>query len=211
MQKRAGTILPLRQRSVLECWHQGRTQCQAEAHWDTSVRCSILPAGDRLCGLVRRTEGLSMAPLRLWTDNSHDLFSQKLQKRRKMALTSPKVYHHSSISQASLLGWCCNRGNDVTDVGFLRTWYRLSQARQRAAYCGRTSSQTVQGYHHRGCVLKYTTSSGRWRKVNPTGKETVSFASQCLQRIITDRVPPSLSLSNFLPVSMVTICRPKRE
>jgi len=211
MQKRAGTILPLRQRSVSKCWHQGRTQCRAEARWDTSVRCNILLAGDRLCGLVRRTEGSPMAPLRLWTDNSHEVLSQKLQKKRKMSLTSPKVYHHSTISQASLLDRCCNRGNDVTDVGFLRAWYRLSQARQRAAYGGRTSSQTVQGYHHRGCVLKFTTSNGRWRKVNPTGKETVSSASQCFQRIITDRVPPSLSLSSFLPVSMVTMCRPKQE
>jgi len=145
-----------------------------------------------------------MAPLRLWTDNSHELLSQKLQKKRKMSLTSSKVYHHSTISQASLLDQCCNRGNNITYVGRLRPWYRLDPARYRAAYCWRTSSQTVQGYHHRGCVLKYTTSSDRWRKVNPTVKETFSFASQCSRRIITDRVPPSLSLSSFLPVSMVT-------
>ena len=85
MPKRAGTILPLRQRSVSKCWHQGRIQCRVEAHWDTYVRCNILPVGDRLCGLVRRTEGLSMAPLRLWTGNSHELLSQRLQKKRKNA------------------------------------------------------------------------------------------------------------------------------
>ena len=211
MPKRIGTILPLRQRSVSKCWHQGRTQCQVEAHWDTYVRCNILPVGDRLCGLDRRTEGLSMAPLRLWTGNSHELLSQRLQKKEKMSLTSSKVYHHSTVSQAALLDWCCNRGNDVTDVGFLRTWYRLGQARQGAAYCQRTSSQTVQGYHHRGCVLKYTTSSGQWRKINPTVNEIFSFAGQCSERMITNRVPPSLSLSSFLPTSMVTICHPKRE
>jgi hypothetical protein len=133
------------------------------------------------------------------------------KEKKKKSLTSTKVYHHSTVSQAALLDWCCNRGNDVTDISFLRTWYRLGQARQGAAYCQRTSSQTVQGYHHRGCVLKYTTSSGRWRKVNPTVKEIFSFAGQCSQRIITDRVPPSLSLISFLPISTVTICHPKRE
>jgi len=147
---------------------------------------------------------LLTAPLHLWTDNSHELLSQKLQKKRKMLLTSSKVYHHSTISQASVLDRCCNRGNDITYVGCLRSWYRLGPARYRAAYCWRTSSQIGQGYHHRGCVLKYTTSSGRWREVKPTVKETFSFASQCSRRVITDRVPLSLSLSSFLPMSMVT-------
>ena len=82
-QKRTGTILPLRRRSVSKGWHRERIQCRVEAHWDTSVRCNILPAGDRPCGLVHRTEGLSMAPLRLWTDTSYELLSQKLQKKRK--------------------------------------------------------------------------------------------------------------------------------
>ena len=83
MQRRAGTTLPLLQRSVSKCWHQGRTQCRVEAHWDISVRRNILPAGDRLYGLVRRAEGLSMARLRLWTDNSHEFVSQKVAEEKK--------------------------------------------------------------------------------------------------------------------------------
>jgi len=59
-----------------------------------------------------------MAPLRLWADNSQ-LLSQKLQKKRKMSLTSSKVYHHSTISQASLLDQGGNGGNDITYVGCL--------------------------------------------------------------------------------------------
>ena len=70
MQKLIGTTLPLRQRSASKGWHRERIQCRVEAHWDTYVRCNILPAGNRLCGLIRRTEGWSMVPLRLWADSS---------------------------------------------------------------------------------------------------------------------------------------------